>query len=85
MYIYIYVYTYIHISLMTQKRKNPPASAGDIRDAGLIPGSGRSPGVGNASPLQYSSLENSMNRGACQATVRGVAESDTTERSTLSL
>ena len=41
--------------------KNPPASAGDV---GLIPGSGRSPGEGNASPLQYSCLENSMERGA---------------------
>ena len=43
--------------------KNPPASAGDIRDAGLIPGSGRFPGVGNSNPLQYSRLENSMVRG----------------------
>ena len=38
--------------------KNPPASAGDIRDTGSIPGSGRSPGEGNGNPLQYSSLEN---------------------------
>ena len=51
--------------------KNLPASAGD---AGLIPGSGRSPGVGNGYPLQYSCLENSMNRGAWQATVHGVAK-----------
>ena len=38
--------------------KNPPANAGDIRDMGLIPGSGRSPGGGHGNPLQYSSLEN---------------------------
>ena len=44
--------------------KNLPASAGDIRDVGLIPGSGRSPGGGNGNPLQYSCLENSMDRGA---------------------
>ena len=42
--------------------KNPPASAGDIRDSGSIPGSGRSPGEGNGKPLQYSSLENLMDR-----------------------
>ena len=44
--------------------KNPPANAGNIRDAGLIPESGRYPGEGNGNPLQYSCLENSMNRGA---------------------
>ena len=49
--------------------KNPSASAGDKRDSGLIPGSGRSPGEGNGYPLQYSCLENSMNRGALEATV----------------
>ena len=54
--------------------KDPPASAGE---AGSIPGSGRPHGVGNSNPLQYSSLENSMDRGAWQATVHGVAESDT--------
>ena len=43
---------------------NPPANAGDAGDAGLIPGSGRSPGEGNGYPLQYSCLENSMDRGA---------------------
>ena len=54
--------------------KNPPADAGD---AGLIPGSGRSPGEGNGNPLQYSCLGNPMDRGACP--VHGVAkESDTT-------
>ena len=55
--------------------KNPPANAGDARDAGLIPGSGRSPRVGNRSPLQYSCLENPVDRGAWQAAVHGVAES----------
>ena len=57
--------------------KNPPASAGDIRDAGSIPGSGRSPGVGNGNSFQYSCLENSMDRGACRATIHGVAKSQT--------
>ena len=57
--------------------KNPPASAGDDRDAGLIPGSGRSPGEGNGNPLQYSWLENPMERGAWWATVRGVTRSQT--------
>ena len=53
--------------------KNSPASAGDIRDMGLILGSGRSPGEANGYPLQYSCLENSMNRGVWWATVYGVA------------
>ena len=57
--------------------KNPPASARDTRDAGLIPGSGRSPGEGNGKPLQYSCLEKSMDRGAWWATVHGVAQSQT--------
>ena len=45
--------------------KNPPANEGDARDVGLIPGSGRSPGVGNGNPLQYSCLENPVDSGAC--------------------
>ena len=49
--------------------KNPPANAGDVRDTGPVPGSGRSPGGGNGSPLQYSCLENPMVRGAWQNTV----------------
>ena len=54
-----------------------PANAGDARDLGSIPGSGRSPGGGNGNPLQYSCLENSMDRGAWQATVHAVANSQT--------
>ena len=55
--------------------KNPPASAGDVRGAGLIPGSGRSPGGENGNPLQYSCLENPMDRGAWRATVHGITKS----------
>ena len=55
--------------------KNPPASAGDARDSALTPGSGRSLGVGNGNPLQYSWLGNSMERGAWRATGHGVAKS----------
>ena len=57
--------------------KNPPVSAGDIREAGSIPGLGRSPGEGNDNTLQYSCLENSMDRGAWLAIVHGVANSQT--------
>ena len=55
--------------------KNLPDNAGDTRDDDLIPGSARSPRVGNRNPLQYSRLENSMNGGAWRATVPGVAKS----------
>ena len=57
--------------------KNLPAIAGDVRDVGLIPGSGRSPGEGHGNPLQYSCLENDTNRGAWWATVHGVAKNQT--------
>ena len=49
---------------MAQLLKDPPANAGDTRDKSLIPGLGRSPGVGNGKPLQYSCLEDSTDRGA---------------------
>ena len=55
--------------------KNLPANAGDVRDAGSIHGSGRFPGEGNDYPLQYSCLENSMENGACWATIHGDAKS----------
>ena len=55
--------------------KNTPANAGDIRDAGLIPGSERFPGGGQGNLLQYSCLENPMDRGAWRATDHRVAKS----------
>ena len=55
---------YIRASQVVLVVKNPPVSVGDIRDAGLIPGSGRSPGGGHGNPLQYSCLKNCMDRGA---------------------
>ena len=57
--------------------KNPPASAGDAGVLGSIPGSERSPGVGNGNPFQYSCLGNSMDRGAWWAIVHGPAEDRT--------
>ena len=57
--------------------KNPPAIAGDTRDAGSIPGSGRSPREGNGNPFQYSCLENSMDRRVWQATVHEAAKNQT--------
>ena len=57
--------------------KNLPAKAGDLRDVGSIPGLGRSPGVGNGNPLQYSCLENSMDRGTWWVTIHEVPKSQT--------
>ena len=57
--------------------KNPLVNVGDSRDMGSIPGSGRSLGEGNGNPLQYSCLENPIDRGAWWATVHGVAKSQT--------
>ena len=60
---------------MAQRVKNSPANAGDTEDTSLIPGSGRSLGTGTENPLQYSCLENSMDRGAWWAIVYAVAKS----------
>ena len=60
--------------------KNLPASVRDTRNMGSIPELGRSPGVENVNPLQYSYLENSIDREAWWATVHGAAESDMTEQ-----
>ena len=57
--------------------KEPVCKAGDIRDVGLIPGSGRSPEGGHGNLLQYSCLENPVDRGAWRATVHAVAKSQT--------
>ena len=57
--------------------KDPPADVGDPGDAGSIPGSGKSPGERNGNPLQYSCLENSLDRGAWRAILHGVAKSRT--------
>ena len=62
---------------MTLVVKNPPANAGDRRDASLSPGWGRSPGGGHGSPLQYSCLEKPMDRGAWWAAVHGATKSRT--------
>ena len=63
--------------------KNPPVSAGGVRDVGLIPGSGRSPEGEHSNPVQYSCLENPMDRGTWRAVVHGVRkELDTAERLT---
>ena len=57
--------------------QNLPANSGDVRDEDLIPGSGRSPGGGHGNPLQYSCLENPMDRGVWQVRVHGVTQSQT--------
>ena len=57
--------------------KNLPASSGDVKDTGSIPGLGRFPGEGHGDPLQYSCLKNPMDRGAWWATVHGVTKSQT--------
>ena len=57
--------------------KNPPANAGRVRDVGSIPGLGRSPGEGRGKPVQYSHLENPVDRGSWQAVVHRVIPSQT--------
>ena len=69
----------IRDSQVTLVVKNPPANAGDVRDTASIPWLERSPGGGHGNPLQHSCLENPMNRGASQATVHSITESDMTE------
>ena len=76
----MYTHTYIYIGFPGGAGGKEPMcqyNAGDIRDIGLIPGLGRSPGEGNGNPLQYSCLENPMDRGAWWATVHWVAKSQT--------
>ena len=65
---------FLWASHMAQVVKNLPASEGDIRDMGYIPGWGRSPGGGHGNPLQYSSLQNPMDRGAWRTVVERVAK-----------
>ena len=67
----------LRASQMALMIKNMAANAGDIRDTGLIPGLGISPRRGHGNPLQYSCLENPMDRGAWRATVHGVTKSQT--------
>ena len=70
-------YKEIRASQVALVVRNLPANAGDLRDAGLIPGLGRAPGGGHGSPLQFSCLENHHGRGAWRATVHGVTKSQT--------
>ena len=63
------------VSQVAQIQENPPANAGEKRDMGSIPGSGRSPGGGHGNPFQYSCLENLIDRGTWQATVHRVTQS----------
>ena len=65
------------LNLLRLVVKNPADNAEDLRDVGSIPGSGRSPGGGHGNPLQYSCLENPMDRGAWQATVHRLSKSRT--------
>ena len=71
---YMYLNTHTHRLPRWCRVNNLPANAGDAGDPGAIPGSGRSAGEGNDNPLQYSCLENSMDRGAWRASVHGVAK-----------
>ena len=73
---------YPRASQVAQWIKNPPANLGDIKDSGLIPGLGRPPGGGHGNPLQYSCLENPMDRGAWWATIHRVTKSWTTMKET---
>ena len=68
----IHVYTHTH--RLPWWFLNSPANSGDTRNVGSIPGSGISPGAGNGNPLQYSCLENSIDRGAWQATIHVITK-----------
>ena len=72
------MYKQVGASQTARVVKNLPANAGDTGDTGSVPGLGICPGVGHSNPLQYSCLENPMDRGALQATVHGVTSQDTT-------
>ena len=72
-------YTYRRASQVALAVKKTPANAGDIRDVASVPGSGRSSGGGHGNPLQYSCLENPIDRGAWQATVHSFTELDKAE------
>ena len=76
----IYVYYFIQVQIDGTVVKNLPANAGDTRELGSISGLGRSSGVRNGNPHQYSCLENSMDRGVWWATIHEVAELDMTEQ-----
>ena len=74
---HIYTHAFTGASQVPLVVKNPSANAGDVRDMGSIPGLGRSLREGNGYPFRDSCLENPMDRGAWQATVHGVAKSQT--------
>ena len=74
---FYYITKQISASQVALVVKNLPTNAGDVRDVGSVPGSGRSPGEGNGNPLQYPCLENPMDRGAWWAIVHGVVKSQT--------
>ena len=76
-YVYIHMYVYIRASQVALVVKNWLANAGDIRDVGLSPGSGRSLGGGHGNPLQHSSWESPMDRESWRATVHRVTKSQT--------
>ena len=79
--VYMYIlYVYAGASQVTLMVKNLPADAGDTRDPSWIPGSGRSSREGHGNLLQYSCLENPMDRGAWRATVHGVPKGQTQQR-----
>ena len=76
--VYTHAHTHMHTHIWASEvalvMKNPPADAGDVRDAGLAAGSGRSPGGGHGNPLQYSCPENPMDRGAWRTAVHSIAQ-----------